>query len=541
MPQWRNREELVQQVVELCGRGMTRRAIARALGVSRNTVRKILDAHHQARVAPHAALVPPPARAPRESKLDPFRDRLRSLLADYEGITAQRVFEELRAGGYPGGYTTVKDVVRRLRPPPKPTPSLESPVYGPGKMAESDWSPYTVDFTAVGRQLMQVCVYVLAYSRRKSYGIYNRCDFYALTDAHVETFTRFEGAAEECKYDSQKPVVLGWEAQQPIYNPRFLAFSTHYEFRPRACRPRHPNDKPGAERAFWEFERSFLNGRTFRDPDDMRAQLALWQRDVCDQRRGKRKTTPLERFAEERAHLRPLPSHPYDTARVVYRLCSIDGFVAWDGNKYAVPYDHITDFLPIRITQRELFVYAADLTLVARHELQPRSAGVSVDPEGFHKRTRKHSAADLDQVRQTYEDLGEEAATFFARLLGRMPTNAAGYHARQVLLLRERYASSDLCGALRHALAFDALDHRAVERILALRAAPRRLAEYVAEETACKVIALFGAEAQPRDLDEYDRLPLTQAPQEEPCAAKTSPPPPTTSSNGSDDTSPSSD
>ena len=539
---WRNREELIQEVVDLCGQGLHRRAIARAVGVSRNTVKKILDAHDAARVVPHAALASPPPRAPRASKLDPFRDQLRGLLADYDDITAQRIYEELRTGGYAGGYTIVKEAVRAHRPPAKPAPSLETPKFGPGKMAESDWSPYVIDFTAVGRQLVQACVYVLAYSRRKSFGLYDRCDFYALTDAHVATFAHFEGAAEECKYDNQKPVVLGWEARQPIYNPRFLAFSTHYEFRPRACRPFHPNDKPGAERAFWEFERSFLNGRTFRDPNDMRAQLVHWERTVCDQRPDKRKTTPLARFAEERAQLRSLPCHPYDTARVVYRLCSLDGFVAWDGNKYAVPYDHVTDFLPVRITQRELFVYAADLTLVARHELLPRSAGRDVDPAGFHKPTRKQSPAALDQVQETFAALGDEAAAFFARLLARLPTNVAGFHARQILLLRERYASSDLCLALRHALAFDALDHRAIERILTLRATPRRLAEYVAEETERKVAALFGTEARPRDLDEYDRLPLTpaHAPTEEPCADATSPPHPTTSSSGSDHTSTSS-
>ena len=65
-----------------------------------------------------------------------------------------------------------------------------------------------------------------------------------------------------CKYDGQKAVVLGWEGHQPIYNPRFLAFATHYDFRPEACRPRRPNDKPRVERGFWEFERSFLNGRS---------------------------------------------------------------------------------------------------------------------------------------------------------------------------------------------------------------------------------------------------------------------------------------
>jgi len=81
----------------------------------------------------------------------------------------------------------------------------------------------------------------------------------------------------------------------------------------------------------------------------MRRQLASWIDEIVDTRRL-HKRTALERFAEEQAHLRPLPLHPYDTARVIYRVCGIDGFVAWDGNRYAVPYDHITDILPVRVT-----------------------------------------------------------------------------------------------------------------------------------------------------------------------------------------------
>src|ERR1019366_6423544 len=50
-------------------------------------------------------------------------------------------------------------------------------------------------------------------------------------------------------------------------------------------------------------------------------------------------------------------------------------------------------------------------------------------------------------------------------------------------LLRERYATADIDSALGHAAAFGALDHRAVERILAARSTPRTLDEYVAEDT----------------------------------------------------------
>jgi transposase len=534
---WTTREELTHQTVTLCRQGMTRRAIARALGISRNTVRKLLVAHARARSGPHDALAAPPARAPRDSKLTPFAERIAALLARYPEITAQRVFEELRGTGFGGGYTAVKTHLRKVRPKQRPEASKPTPVYAAGEMAESDWSPHTIDFTNGTRMAVQVFAYVLTFSTRKSFRLYERSDFFALTDGHVATFERFGGAARVCKYDCQKAVVLGWEGQQPLYNPRFLAFATYYEFRPQACRPRHPNDKPRVERSFWEFEKSFLNGRHFHDLDDMRAQLAEWERTTCDPRPHKKLKRPrLEVFAEEAATLVPLPRHAYDTARVVYRVCSIDGFIAWDGNKYAVPYDHVTDILPVRVTQHELFVYAADLRCVARHELAPRSAGKDVDPQGIHPPWNRRGA-DLDQLRQAFDDMGEDAAAFFAGL-ATATARFAGHHARQLLLLRARYATNDLCAALRHARSYGAFDHHAVARILAARAAPRTLAEYVAEDTARR---LDGPDTRPRDLDEYDRLPLASSrrTKEAPCPSPDDDPPttPTTSSNDSDDTS----
>jgi transposase len=533
-------EERVHQTVTLYRQGLTRRAIARALGLSRNTVRRVLQEQLRRRDAPHQALQPKPPPAARPSKLDRYRDRVVELLRRYPDITAQRVFEELRAVGFPGGYTAVKKYMRKVRPPKRPEPSLVTPEYGPGEMAESDWSPHKIPFTVAGLLRVQVLVYFLCFSRRRDFRVYESCDLHALTDGHVQTFERFGGAARACKYDGQKPVILGWEGRQPIFNPRFLAFATHYEFRPEACRPRHPNDKPGAERSFWEFERSFLCGRTFRDLDDMRRQLAHWQDTVCDTRVHKKlRRTPLEAFADERDHLVSLPRHPYDTARVVYRVCSIDGFVAWDGNRYAVPYQHVTDLLPVRITQRELFVYAADLRCVARHELAPRSAGVDVDPHGLHP-PWKRCAADLDQLRQAFADLGEHGEAFFAALSTATP-RFAGYHARQILLLRERYATGDLTAALHHARTFGAFDHNAVARILAARAAPRTLAEYVAEDTARRIEQRLGPDrTRPRDLDEYDRLPLATAsqPLEDPCPnARHQTPTATSSSSDCDDTS----
>ena len=101
--------------------------------------------HGSAREQPHSALPARPSSAP--SKLDPFRPQIDELLETYPDITAQRVFEILREKGFDGGYTVVKELVRRIRPKPAPKPSLETPPREPGEMAECDWSPYPVTFT----------------------------------------------------------------------------------------------------------------------------------------------------------------------------------------------------------------------------------------------------------------------------------------------------------------------------------------------------------------------------------------------------------
>jgi transposase len=541
---WRTREELAHHVALLAQQGVLRRAIARALGISRNTVRTLLAAHEAGREAEHAALASPPPRTPRVAKVDAYKPRVAELIARFPDITAQRVFEILRAEGFGGGYTGVKKHVRAVRPPAKPTPSLVAPEYAPGEMAESDWSPYEVKFTNGTRATIQALSYVLVASKRKYFGLYESSDLHALMDGHALAFARFGGCARECKYDSQKPVVLRWEGHQPIYNPRLLAFSSHYEFRPLAVRRGHPNDKPHTERSFWEVERSFLNGREFKDVTDMRAQLAHWLDTTVDHR-VHRKQTALERFAEEQAHLVPLPRHPYDTARVVYRVCGIDGFVAWAGNQYAVPYDHVTDLLPVRITQRELFVYAADLRCIARHELAPRGAGARLDPAGFHPLPQHRSPIDLDQIGVAFGHMGEHSAAFF-RLMSQGAPRVWAAQARQILLLRERYPTEDVDLALGHAASFGALEYASVERILTARSLPRTLDEYVAEETTRRIEETLGhARTAPRDLTEYDRLPRMSAPRNghqetSPCRSETeradtaSEPPQTTASSPSD-------
>src|SRR5690606_17116764 len=78
-------------------------------------------------------------RPPVPHKLDPYKPMILARLAAYPKLSAIRLFEEVRAAGYTGGYTRLKDYVREVRPRPLPEPVVrfETP---PAQQAQVDFA-----------------------------------------------------------------------------------------------------------------------------------------------------------------------------------------------------------------------------------------------------------------------------------------------------------------------------------------------------------------------------------------------------------------
>ena len=95
--------------------GMTKTELAERFGISRQTIYRWIRSGELDRDL-SAAGVHYSARAPVATKLDRYRDILVSRLGEYPDLTAVRLFEEIKAAGYAGGYTQVKEYVRKVRP-----------------------------------------------------------------------------------------------------------------------------------------------------------------------------------------------------------------------------------------------------------------------------------------------------------------------------------------------------------------------------------------------------------------------------------------
>ncbi|QDU19815.1 IS21 family transposase [Urbifossiella limnaea] len=463
------------EIVQRHQQGASARSIARSLGISRGTVDRVLARVEAARTGSTGPGDPPPRRG---SRLDAYEPILKELLDRYPNLTVERALQELRARGFAGGYTIVRLRVKRLRPraTPPPVPRFET---GPGDQAQMDHGVYDLDFTREGRRRVYLFSYLLGYSRRQYLRFVESTDLPTTLREHANAFRHLGGIARTCLYDNFKAVVLRHDAEGPLYNPKFLAFATHYGFRPRACRVRRPQTKGKVERKFHYVEMSLLNGRTFETLDHLNEVTAEWLATVADVHVMRDfQESPRDRHERERPHLLPLPTRDFDTALVVYRHVNVEGFLTHRLNHYSVPWSFIGQVLPVRIADGEVIVYSVGLEEVARHPLVPATrSGVRQSIQSHHPTGDPEERTRL--LRQRFADLGPVGTAFLDGLLARQIQGKL--QAQHLLALAAQYTRDDVRAALDRAVRFGAFSLAAVRRILAARARPRPRLDELAE------------------------------------------------------------
>lgn len=283
-------------IVSLHKQGISIKAIARRLGLSRNTVRAALRRDG------------PPERTPQgrpPSKLEPYKDYLVARLTEFPELSVEALFDEVRALGYQGQISILKDFTRPYRIRRRePVVRFET---APGLQAQ-------VDFADLGRHEIAgvvtdvyLFVMVLGFSRALYIEAITDCRSETFLACHVNAFASFGGMPKEILYDNAKVVAIEHTRTVLTFNASLLDFAGRFGFRPRLCRPYRAKTKGKVERAIRYIKDRCLTGRTFTDVADMNVQIAHWVRDKANRRlhatTGER---PVDRLARE--GLTPLAS-----------------------------------------------------------------------------------------------------------------------------------------------------------------------------------------------------------------------------------------
>jgi transposase len=364
-------------VVETIGRirrehldkGRSIKEIARALHLSRNTVRRILRSGETA-FSYEREVQPRP-------KLGPWTAALDRLLAANakaparERLTLIRVYEELRALGYEGGYDAARRYARRWgEQHASATAEAFVPLtFEPGEAYQFDWSHEIVVMDGV-TTTVKVAHIRLCHSRMMFIRAYPRETQEMVFDAHERAFAFFRGACRRGLYDNMKTAVetvfVGKDRQ---YNRRFLQMCSHHLVDPVACTPAAGWEKGQVENQVGLARERFFTPRLrFKSYDDLNAWLVdkclAWAKTHVHPEQSGR--TIWEVFEDERPKLIPYRGR-FDGFHALPASVSKTCLVRFDNNRYSVSASAVGRPVDIHAYADRL-VIRQDGRIVAEHE-----------------------------------------------------------------------------------------------------------------------------------------------------------------------------
>lgn len=290
----------------LSRQGLSIKAIARQLGLSRNTVRRYL--RQRPRTPQYAA------RSARPTKLEPFHAYLgeRIEAARPFWIPATVLLREIRERGYTGGISQLKAFIGSRKPRnADPVVRFET---GPGEQMQ-------VDFTTIrrGRQPLKAFVATLGYSRASYVRFFEREDSAAWLTGIREALIYFGGVPREVLFDNAKAIILERDVYGPgkhRWHPDLLVLADEFGFRPRVCRPYRARTKGKVERFNRYLKDSFVtplaatlkSARLLLDVSTANAHVGRWLHDVANRRiHATTQEQPAVLLANEQHDFLPLP------------------------------------------------------------------------------------------------------------------------------------------------------------------------------------------------------------------------------------------
>jgi len=474
----------VTEIIRQWQAGAGVRTLARATGLSRNTVRKYLEAAEtcgltRAGPAPTEAQLgelvrlnlagPHRAARPSEDLLAPWGERIRAWLKD-EKLQLTRVQELLAQEHCVVSYMSLYRYARRQQWLPGTQGTVRMADTKPGEMAEMDFGRLGLlpDPETGRRQVVHALVIVLGYSRHSFVWPLLHQRVGDVIEGLEQAWAFFGGIPRYLVIDNFPASVAGPDPLHPRLTRAFIEYSQHRGFIADPARVRHPQDKPKVENGIRYIRERFFKGSQFRDLADVRLRAREWCREIAGLRiHGTTRRLPLAVFnEEEKAALLSWSGEPYDVPDWREVTVHPDHHIAYRYALYSAPSTTCPPGTKLEVrgdTQLVRFYHRG--LLVKVHPRQPRG-GRATDPADYPKELSTYTLRCPDRLKRQSQELGESVGAFADRLLeGPLPW-AKVRQAQKLLRLGERYTPARLDAACEKALAVDLIDVRRLERIL---------------------------------------------------------------------------
>ena len=443
---------------------------------------------------------------PRSSKLDAFKGQIVALL-ERHAYSAQQILQQLKPQGYAGGYSILKEFVRRVRPVHKPAFLMLE--FAPGECAQVDWGSFGSITVGSTRRRLSFFVMVLCYSRLMYVEFTLSEGMEQFLACHRHAFEFFGGSVPaKVMIDNLKVGVLDHPLGTPArFNPRYLDFAAHHRFCPVACQVKRANEKGRVENGVGYVKKNFLNGLEIPSFEAINPAARQWLDTVANVRiHGETRAKPLERFAQEKPLLQPLPLYPYDCGVIRPIGSNSCCRVVFETNRYTVPHLYASQQLTLKAYPDQLLFYHHEKLIATHLRSYDRRQDIKNPDHIQELLAQRHRARDQTSL-QAFLSLGP-SAELYGRQLREKRFNAP-HHIQKIVALSQLYGPDKVARALQDALTFDAYGGEYIANLLEQRerhAAPPSPLHLTRRQD------LLELDLPPADLSPYDLNPPSPQP-----------------------------
>lgn len=479
------REITMQEVSEVLRRwqaGQSARRIAREMGLNRKTVGRYLDGAKSGGVVVGTAMtedvvravgkvvqvrpLPPPSQ--QWLAVDKHREQIKLWLAGERPLRLSRVYELLQREAVAASYTTLRRYVQRELGWHKTQATVRLDDPAAGQEAQIDFGLMGMVTDEEGRpRKLYALVVTLSLSRYMFVWPTRHQTTEEVCSGLDAAWRFFGGVPRYTILDNPTAMVLRPSPTAPGLNRSFREYAESRGFFPDTARVRHPKDKARVERQVPYVRQRWFEGEVFpANLGEIRQQAETWCREVAGARvHGTTRRVPRDVYeSEERAHMQPAPTAPFDVPVWSEAKVHPDHHVQVHKALYSVPTRFIGKVLEARADRSCVRLYlGADLVKVhARKQAGQRST----DPNDFPPGKAAWALRDVDAVIRAARTCGQQIGEMATRLLeGPVPWLKLR-QAYGLLRLCDRYGKDRVNALCARALAFGVINVPRIEGML---------------------------------------------------------------------------
>ncbi|GMQ79840.1 MAG: hypothetical protein BMS9Abin03_282 [Thermodesulfobacteriota bacterium] len=465
------------------------REISRKLLISRETVKKYL-------LNPD----PAPEKKTRSSKLSAYYDPINELLKEWSQVKATVILQRIKAAGYTGEITILRDYLKKIRGQIKNRQAFIRFESGPGEQMQIDWGHFGALSCGETKRKLYALAVIESHSRMIYVEFTHSQKQETLHQCLLNAFKFFGGSPGEIVVDNMLTAVIERQGRLIRFNEAFLDFLRPFSITPKACNVRAPHEKGKIERIIQYLKQNFWPLRKFNFLGDVQEQAIKWLNEEANvrvhQTTGQR---PVERFCKE--SLKPLPEFMPDCRETMTLLVHKDFSLRFDGNCYTTPPWTIGKRLILKANQNQVTIYWKQNVVAVHERCWDRRQRIEL-PQ--HKEMVKKIQKKLWQDRHiaAFASLGPIARDYLDAL------STANQPIRKnvdiLLRLKDQYGAHSLLAVIEKAIKHKAYGAEYVENILYQEMTPKN----VYPPVRLKQEALNSIKLMEPNLAEYDSLVL---------------------------------